>query len=385
MPGTGNITGETLTLSPPAVQWLEVDVAGADVPFYGYAKNITGFSNLPNPPDDFVVGLGLNCSVGGPVDGEKPGFRIAYENAYKNIGDTSVNGAFEWHLETLFATSGPLAGGSSRRHISIWAPRKLGDGVQQFSMQVGQLYLLDHDSLAEKWSFTAASGTSTWAPGVYHQFKGNNEKVLLQWNAAGDAFLGIKLVNSRDEFELEMPIYAAGGLKTNLFNQRAHYTANFGGMVSGDRLFDLRGNGDTGANVRGFHCNIDTTGQFEAMYLRNGLGPASRELVGANGDAFDKVSVGATAFSHGVRNSDASWTLSKGGSLATPLLSVDYATGQAAFANPVKKPVLTVAALAAITPTAGLEAHCSDEAGGYVPVFADGTNWRRVTDRAIVS
>lgn len=29
--------------------------------------------------------------------------------------------------------------------------------------------------------------------------------------------------------------------------------------------------------------------------------------------------------------------------------------------------------------------YVSDEAGGAVPAFNDGTNWRRVTDRAIVS
>lgn len=27
----------------------------------------------------------------------------------------------------------------------------------------------------------------------------------------------------------------------------------------------------------------------------------------------------------------------------------------------------------------------SDETGGYVPAFSDGTNWRRTTDRAVVS
>lgn len=27
----------------------------------------------------------------------------------------------------------------------------------------------------------------------------------------------------------------------------------------------------------------------------------------------------------------------------------------------------------------------ADEVGGAVPAFSDGTNWRRVTDRAIVS
>lgn len=29
--------------------------------------------------------------------------------------------------------------------------------------------------------------------------------------------------------------------------------------------------------------------------------------------------------------------------------------------------------------------YISDESGGAVPAFSDGTNWRRVTDRAIIS
>ncbi len=29
--------------------------------------------------------------------------------------------------------------------------------------------------------------------------------------------------------------------------------------------------------------------------------------------------------------------------------------------------------------------YVTDEAGGAVPAFSDGTNWRRVTDRAVVS
>lgn len=38
----------------------------------------------------------------------------------------------------------------------------------------------------------------------------------------------------------------------------------------------------------------------------------------------------------------------------------------------------------AITNTGGM-VYVTDEAGGAVPAFSDGTNWRRVTDRAIVS
>jgi len=44
----------------------------------------------------------------------------------------------------------------------------------------------------------------------------------------------------------------------------------------------------------------------------------------------------------------------------------------------------TVATLPA-TPAAGSMAYCSDETGGAVPVFGDGTNWRRVTDRAVAA
>ena len=44
----------------------------------------------------------------------------------------------------------------------------------------------------------------------------------------------------------------------------------------------------------------------------------------------------------------------------------------------------TVATLPVATTAAGL-IFVSDETGGAVPTFSDGTNWRRVTDRAVVS
>lgn len=44
----------------------------------------------------------------------------------------------------------------------------------------------------------------------------------------------------------------------------------------------------------------------------------------------------------------------------------------------------TVAKLPRVGKNPGL-IFVSDETGGAVPAFSDGTNWRRVTDRAIVS
>ena len=55
--------------------------------------------------------------------------------------------------------------------------------------------------------------------------------------------------------------------------------------------------------------------------------------------------------------------------------------------QPVPIPRRTVADLLANAQGArGLNlAYAEDEAGGAVPAFSDGTTWRRVTDRAIVS
>lgn len=45
----------------------------------------------------------------------------------------------------------------------------------------------------------------------------------------------------------------------------------------------------------------------------------------------------------------------------------------------------TVADLPTPTDDGYYMAYCTDETGGAIPVFWDGTNWRRVTDRAIAS
>ena len=50
----------------------------------------------------------------------------------------------------------------------------------------------------------------------------------------------------------------------------------------------------------------------------------------------------------------------------------------------VQLPSYTVTTLPVAT-TAGGMIFVSNETGGAVPAFSDGTNWRRVTDRAIVS
>ena len=45
----------------------------------------------------------------------------------------------------------------------------------------------------------------------------------------------------------------------------------------------------------------------------------------------------------------------------------------------------TVSKLPDATQYKGCEINVTNESGGYVRAFSDGTNWRRVTDRAVVS
>ena len=52
---------------------------------------------------------------------------------------------------------------------------------------------------------------------------------------------------------------------------------------------------------------------------------------------------------------------------------------------PMKLKGYTVTQLGSLTSSAGAMVYCTDESGGSIPAFYDGTNWRRVSDRAIVS
>lgn len=52
---------------------------------------------------------------------------------------------------------------------------------------------------------------------------------------------------------------------------------------------------------------------------------------------------------------------------------------------PAQMPSYLKTALPSAAANIGCMIYVTNEAGGAVPAFSDGTNWRRVTDRAIVS
>jgi len=61
-------------------------------------------------------------------------------------------------------------------------------------------------------------------------------------------------------------------------------------------------------------------------------------------------------------------------------------TGGVIYPDQLVIPTYTVAQLANLSASPAAQfVYCSDESGGAVPAFSDGTNWRRVTDRAVVT
>jgi hypothetical protein len=68
-------------------------------------------------------------------------------------------------------------------------------------------------------------------------------------------------------------------------------------------------------------------------------------------------------------------------------ITLDAASGAGEVKSdvPFKLVSKTVTELSTLVASAGTMVYCTDETGGAIPAFYDGTNWRRVSDRAIVS
>lgn len=59
--------------------------------------------------------------------------------------------------------------------------------------------------------------------------------------------------------------------------------------------------------------------------------------------------------------------------------------GTERMTSPLKLQEIVLADLPAASTWSGALVYVTDETGGAVPAFSDGTDWRRVTDRAIAS
>lgn len=158
-----------------------------------------------------------------------------------------------------------------------------------------------------------------------------------------------------------------------------------------------------------------------SVVVENGVNPVAMVGINATADTYNRLSINADAslFNHNGNGhqlklnksapsetgsivfqtgfsaraefgltGDDDWhvKVSPDGSTWYDSIVVDRNNGSAAFEHPPALPSYTVATLpSAVTYGAGSMVFVSDESGGAVPAFSDGTDWRRTTDRTIVS
>lgn len=116
--------------------------------------------------------------------------------------------------------------------------------------------------------------------------------------------------------------------------------------------------------------NTDTTNSSSRATFTFQAGNISGRLLGINGSAFYLGTTSAASFIFQYNNANR--------------LSLNDANIVAAV--PMQLPSYTVAGVpSASTSGAGSMIYVSNESGGAVVAFSDGTNWRRVTDRATIT
>lgn len=132
--------------------------------------------------------------------------------------------------------------------------------------------------------------------------------------------------------------------------------------------------GGSGSNI-GIGQQAGYTLTTGAENILIGTGAGSSLDATANGNIIIGSNAGASGFSNTA-------ILAPGGTERMRINSSGHTTFQGAVA-PKSYTVATVPSASAAG--AGAMIYVTDETGGAVPAFSDATNWRRVTDRAIIS
>ena len=143
--------------------------------------------------------------------------------------------------------------------------------------------------------------------------------------------------------------------------------------VTGTFLLD--GSGDNTSYVR----TSDAAPNFAATNWQN-----STSGIGSS-DGF-QVGYGNAAFIWNYENTGLNFATNNINRLSISAAGVVTITGQTVFSTAPKPPSYTVAGVPSASALgAGSQIYVTNETGGAVPAFSDGTNWRRVTDRAVIA
>lgn len=358
-----------------------------------YAANALGFTHdaFTNKTVGFSVGA---TNTYGKIDAGQAAASNIIEHFFKvpsnRPGGGHVDGT-EFHWQTIGVDY------AGYRAITAFCPWTGADAKYdaQLSLQAATFDFKDGDGNSTI-AFSFRGGASadkvvSLNNKISFAHAGNNYEWLRQSNVAGSGMVNLPYVNAGDGYQFGRNIYmTTGSVQTNPLGIQSLLTmVSSDSIATGARLVYLATNAVTGS-VTGFEGDLSASTRFEGFKVRNthASGNAGGRIVG-NGTLYLDLFRETDYQTIGLRlKTNGDFTLGKGeqGSEVANAIVIPYATMQVQFQYPPKLPSYTVAGLPnPTTAAAGAEAFCSNETGGAVPVFSDGTNWRRVTDRNIAA
>lgn len=354
---------------------------------------------------DTVASLGLNMGddVASAENPAMPVSRLAIESKFAQ-GATTSPFISEYHLASLFPAGEPT---NEYRGISVTIPHLSSDwgtsSEASISMRANLIAIYRGASASEpsiQCDLASGNTVSFGSTARAHptlDFLTNDRVVIRQRNAAGNAQLPLLRLNGNDNIELPGATYIVGATRTTPFATKATLGINTTSGGAGETGIAWQGPAiGAGGDFFAFAGNASVAGRLFHQIYNTGAGASAIEfqtLNGAGNDAllcFSNVG-GGKVWTIGYDNSDGDKLKIENsyrsvGDAGATYVEFDANKGATAFTKPAVLPAFAVSALPpAATVGAGAMAYCSNEAGGAVPVFSDGTSWRRVTDRAVVS
>lgn len=323
---------------------------------------------------DHTATLGFNYAGAARQDLTQSGFGITFESKF-------YQGTFahEFHLQLQDKN------GTSHRPLSFFMPVDGGAGSGG-GFQSDTVYLQTYAG-AERvtWSMAGSSPVMYLINNVQIWSNTNNNTVMRQLNAAGNAYLALPYYNNENRMIMENPMRIVTAIAPG---QYTAVEAIITSASANDTLYFIAGPAVTGT-LTSFQAQAGASDDLQHVFSNSGNGASTFIVrVKQNSTADPRVRFendGIAYWTIGIDTSDAN-SFKIGGYTLTTDTKLRVDANAAGFAVPVKLPSYTVATVpSASAAGAGAQIYVSDESGGAVPAFSDGTSWRRVTDRVVVS
>ncbi len=342
--------------------------------------------------------------VGGGIGGED------YTNAVWGMGinwGTSGNSRLDatraavgWVLESkYYPGSGSFY--QSEAHLQFYDAAGVGhrmlSGALPHTGTTGSIFAIQSDVVnflkwdgTQKVKLDLANDAFSFVGQLVWSVDTNNYHFLRQKNAANSAYVNLLFLDNLDRVRIEAPVFifstpesTTGHLlrvqPSSITTGQTAIAAILPDMTGQAYAFQSTGRSSTGMDIALFNNDATNGTAYSRLQLRT--------FNASSGDPYVLFNInGVTTYSLGIDNSDSdAFVLSKASTLGSNnRVRIDDNSIQLML--PPKVPSYTVAGVpSASTLGAGSIIYVSNELGGATLAFSDGTNWKRVSDLAIVS